>query len=493
MIANQSFWIDEGYSLYFSEGPNFHDTVSRLLETRLSDRYRILYYLIMFGWREIFGASEFAIRSFSAISGILGAIFVFFTAQYWFGKRHALWSFLLISVSAYCVYYSQEARDYSLAILLVSCQLFVISRAFSNHRIKFPILFRAAFAILSAVSIFLNILMLCFSGALSISHLLVTRRLKLWFFWWAPAAILSFSPLLFYLDSPTATSPTEIGVSRTYFPLIYNAIYVLYGLFAGTTFGPPQLQLRGDDNLSVIVNYWPQLLWLLITLTTIAIILLTVKLARWQSNKRYYSVELFLISSLFLSLIFGLFLAFVTKYNWVPRHACYTWPILAILLPVLLENRPSQESFKDSQLVNRLSHISLTFLIGINLFSLHNYYFNGAFYKDDFRSAAQYVIQNRDSETRSVLIGGAGDTYLLGYYGDPETLDGKYITNNLRTGDFADKIRELTDNSEKVLLVSNREYSIAQDDEVMQAMEILYDFEEDFYFNYFRIYHFEMK
>ncbi|MEJ2749013.1 MAG: hypothetical protein P8183_14080, partial [Anaerolineae bacterium] len=62
----QSFWNDEGNSARLSER-----SIPKLIEGTASDIHPPLYYLILRGWRELVGDSEFGLRSFSAFAGVL--------------------------------------------------------------------------------------------------------------------------------------------------------------------------------------------------------------------------------------------------------------------------------------------------------------------------------------------------------------------------------------------------------------------------------------
>ena len=497
MIGHQSFWIDEGYTLYFSDGPTFGDAVARLLETDLSDRYRMTYYLIMYGWRHLFGDSEVAIRSFSALCSVISAVLVYFTARYWFGKRYALWAFLTISLSAYCIYYGQEARDYALSIMVVSAQIFALSRAFSQGPQsvggadwRSHIGFKAMFVLFTAFGVLLNVLMLCFSAGLALAHLLMMKGVRRWLSWWVPAALLSVLPMMMYLLAPTAASPDEIGVSRFYLPLLYNVSYAVYGLLAGTTFAPPQILLRTGSKLAVVSTYWPMLVWFAVTFAGIAASFVGYWLWHWHRRPAAYTLERFLTYTLLLSFGAGILLAYITKLNWLPRHVFYVSPIIALILPALF--RRLEVRLPGA---NTLLRVAAGSLVAINLVSLNNYYFGELYQKDDFRAAAQYVAQVKDNnhgaQLQSVLIGGAGDPRLMHYYGSLETLDGKYITPTIQTGEFAENVQELTAAADEVLLVSNREYVIAADGEVLSEMEKAYELVDVAEFHYFKVYHFE--
>jgi hypothetical protein len=124
-LEAQSFWNDEGNSARLSER-----SIPAILEGTASDVHPPLYYLLLRGWRELAGETEFGLRSFSAYVGILMvAVVMALAGGRWqavgSGRRFILNSSLIIggllaAVSPVLVYYSQETRMYALLALLAA-------------------------------------------------------------------------------------------------------------------------------------------------------------------------------------------------------------------------------------------------------------------------------------------------------------------------------------------------------------------------------------
>lgn len=120
----QSFWNDEGNSARLSER-----SLPLIIEGTASDVHPPLYYLLLRGWRELLGESEFGLRSFSAFAGILTVAATITLAHLWL-RRHrqngitgvgaVLAAGLLAAVNPALIYYSQETRMYSLLALLTA-------------------------------------------------------------------------------------------------------------------------------------------------------------------------------------------------------------------------------------------------------------------------------------------------------------------------------------------------------------------------------------
>ncbi|MEH2458317.1 MAG: glycosyltransferase family 39 protein [Nostoc sp.] len=490
MLSNQSLWYDEGLSLTNSDVSTLQESIARVRYIGNSDRFQPLYFIVLFLWRQIFGESEFALRSLSAVLGIGSTIVIFFTALRIYGKKHALWSLLILTFSSFCIYYSQEARIYALAMFIASLQLYFFSTVLvkneGNQGISIWL-----FSLFTAIGIFTNI-NFCFSTiALCLSHIAIYRNFRQWLRWWLPAGFLSLPPVLYYLTLPGATDPESISVSRLGFPIIQNVIFVLHGILVGTTYGPSMEQLRGDDRVQVIFRYWPQILLLVIVGTVIFLALIKV-LLRHKKYHREQHPDYFFASVLVMAFLLGLLLAIVTKFNWVPRHSYYLWLPLAMLIPSAWSQRPGISSKRYG--VSQLAQIAVISLIVLNIYSLSNYYFNDDYQKDDYRSASQYIIKNQSPSTKSVFL--FGNPRLFRYYGDTQTLDGRDLGDQLRKGikveNFAEKIEKLTNSADIVLLVVNRDYLFPKE-LIEKEMSDLYSLDSQVNFAYFKIYRFPRK
>jgi mannosyltransferase len=128
----QSFWNDEGNSARLSER-----TIPLILAGTAADVHPPLYYLMLRGWREWVGETEFSLRAPSAFAGILlvavtAALARAFQAQGAGAGRHAPLTFLLAALLAAghpaLVYYSQEARMYQLLALLAALSTWLLWR-----------------------------------------------------------------------------------------------------------------------------------------------------------------------------------------------------------------------------------------------------------------------------------------------------------------------------------------------------------------------------
>ena len=142
LLEAQSFWNDEGNSARLSER-----SLPAILEGTASDVHPPLYYVLLRGWRELAGETEFGLRSLSAYAGVLTVAMVLALGGRGAGGqgsrgagerggplnssfviRHSSFALagLLAAVSPVLVYYSQETRMYALLALLAGLSAWVL-------------------------------------------------------------------------------------------------------------------------------------------------------------------------------------------------------------------------------------------------------------------------------------------------------------------------------------------------------------------------------
>jgi mannosyltransferase len=112
-LAARTFWFDEGVSVGIArlDWYNF----GRILWRREANMS--LYYLLLRGWLH-FGRSEFLVRTLSVLLAVATVPLLYCLGRKLFDWRAGMIAATLLAVNAYHVRYSQEARSYSLTVLL---------------------------------------------------------------------------------------------------------------------------------------------------------------------------------------------------------------------------------------------------------------------------------------------------------------------------------------------------------------------------------------
>lgn len=126
----QSLWRDEVDAILFAQ---------QSLPTLAANFVRVgqngpLYFLILHYWIRLAGISEFAVRFLSLAFGVLIIPTVYLLGRRLFGAGNGLLAAFLTALSPYHVWYSQEAKMYSLVALLALLSLYLFHLALRKNQ-----------------------------------------------------------------------------------------------------------------------------------------------------------------------------------------------------------------------------------------------------------------------------------------------------------------------------------------------------------------------
>jgi mannosyltransferase len=123
-LGRESLWFDEAGSVGYANLS--WQMLWRPIST--SETNSALYYLLLH-WYVRLGQSEFAVRSLSAVLGLLTVPVIYALGKRMFDTRVALIGAFLLAANTFHVRYSQEARAYSLVVLLITLSSLFFVRA----------------------------------------------------------------------------------------------------------------------------------------------------------------------------------------------------------------------------------------------------------------------------------------------------------------------------------------------------------------------------
>ncbi len=153
---NQSFWIDEATSANTAR-LTFNNILTLFTP---GDFHPPFYYFLLKLWSEIFGKGEVGLRMLSVVLGAGTIFLIYLIGRDLFNKNTGLVAAFLLSLSGLHIYYSQEARMYSLeAFLACLAVYFFIKILHEEGRVGDWIGFGVAISLL-AVTDYLPILIL---------------------------------------------------------------------------------------------------------------------------------------------------------------------------------------------------------------------------------------------------------------------------------------------------------------------------------------------
>lgn len=359
-LGAPSFWLDEALSVAFARLP--WPQFVHLMQTR--ELNMLPYYLVLRGWIHL-GASEWTVRSLSAIFSIATLPIFYRLSSRLFGARVGLIAVFLLALNPYHIRFAQEARGYSLMLLLVTAStlLFVrVTEIDSRHRV----IVWASYVVTSVLSAYAH-----FYATLTIvaqwASLAITRPRDVQWKWMTLSAVaigILLLPLAAFVLLGHADPARWIPA-----PSWKRVEYLVYSL------------LGGDHSHGARIVAWP----------VYAVVLLAAAAsarAAWRLQARdreawHYAL---VVSGAALPIVLVL-VASIIKPIFVDKYLVECLPFVVLLVAVGVERiRP-----------RALSLGVLLMLLAISAHALVLYYRSSD--KDDWRTATLYVLDSaRDGD-----------------------------------------------------------------------------------------------
>lgn len=132
-----SFWIDEALTP-LRASQNVGDIVAGrtfIQEAVSQDTHPPFYYLIVYITRQLWGDSDYAYRYVSLLMGVLLVPVMFQLGRSLLGRWGGLTAALLVAINPLYVWYSQEARMYTLLVLLGALSTYILVRALTSYEL----------------------------------------------------------------------------------------------------------------------------------------------------------------------------------------------------------------------------------------------------------------------------------------------------------------------------------------------------------------------
>jgi mannosyltransferase len=151
-LTYQSLWRDEVDAICFAQAP----LLNQLPQTALSFTPTCppnipnllaaftqpgfngpLYFLMLRGWISLLGYSELVLRYFSLLCGVISVALIITLGTRLFNRTISLIAGTLLAASAYQVWYSQEAKMYTLITMLTLAAIYLLRRSVENGQLRF--------------------------------------------------------------------------------------------------------------------------------------------------------------------------------------------------------------------------------------------------------------------------------------------------------------------------------------------------------------------
>lgn len=337
--------------------------------------------------------SALMLRLVPAVAGILTVPFFALTVRKLFDTRTARLAALLLAINPFHVWYSQEGRGYSLLMLfavLMGYLLLEMTARRSDWKTAM------LFALVAAGATWSNMsgLFLLVAMGLTVAIWHFPRTGGQWGMWSLAfgGALLLVVPWVLKAAGIWAVDRVVLGAATgealrgetTFTPLALP--YSLFTYFYGYSLGPSLRELHALDKWGVLRPWLP----LLVAAAAPLGMGLLASVVRW--TRRHGSLLLWIL----VPVAILIFLAVRNVKPWNPRYVAVILPWLLALVAWGLARLP------------RLAGGLLTLLlVGLTLFSLGGYYWNGRYAKADVRQLAR-TIQTLESsgtgEPAAVLV-----------------------------------------------------------------------------------------
>jgi mannosyltransferase len=148
-LGEWSFWIDEIYTINHAQA--HYRNLDLLLDNILPNRNWVPLSVILTAQAlNIFGVSEWSARLVSTVIGIITVPILYFPTKKIFGNQVTLIALLLLAISPWHIFWSQNARFYTSVLLLSTLSLFAFYYGIEKNRPSYILFFYFLFYLASS-------------------------------------------------------------------------------------------------------------------------------------------------------------------------------------------------------------------------------------------------------------------------------------------------------------------------------------------------------
>jgi 4-amino-4-deoxy-L-arabinose transferase-like glycosyltransferase len=212
-LGDKSVWWDEGLAAWAAR-----QSPGEIAQWTASDVHPPLYFWLLHFWRWGSGDSEFGLRFLSVAFGVLTVAVAYRLGRTINGPQTGLLTALLVSVSRFEVWWSQEMRMYVLAALWAALSLWMAVRFWDRDRLVDGALY-VLFTTAGLYTLYLSVSVMAVANLTWLLVLWRARRRKRTLLRWcvAQVAVLAlFAPWLAYalglIPTWSSASPVALGV-----------------------------------------------------------------------------------------------------------------------------------------------------------------------------------------------------------------------------------------------------------------------------------------
>lgn len=209
----QSIWFDEGYSILLAKSDFSH-----LMALTAVDAHPPLYYILLKLWGGVFGFSEYALRSLSAVMLSGAVVLMMLLLKRLFSVRVALLSLPFILIAPFLIRYGYEVRMYSLASLIVVAATYVLVIAYEKQRWWQWALYALVVAV-GMYTLYMTLVVWLAHAVWLVARSIRTKQYAIWkapwFYAYAGAVVLFLPYIRIFIDQTLHSALPGIGKEVT--------------------------------------------------------------------------------------------------------------------------------------------------------------------------------------------------------------------------------------------------------------------------------------
>ena len=397
---NQSLWLDEATTAKVVQQYNLLEIITKF---SANDFHPPLYYLVMKIWTNVFGYSEIALRIPSVLFSLLTGCLVSLLGKRIKDENTGIWAAAFFLFNPLIVYYSQEARMYMMATMLLTASLFFLLAGYPIRQVQGKL-----------VSSIKNMLLFSVFSALSI----------LTFY----GSIFFIAPMVFYLlykKQWRAFSMLLLLITFTLLllsPLLYRQIS---NAQQQVQLVPNWSSVLGTANLKNLfliplkfsigrISFEPKLFYYLISVIWSFFVFFFVIIGGLSrnSNRKFNLLFYLLISPIILGILFSFFSPLLQYFRFL-----YLVPIMSVLLAM------------GGAKFHRVGGMWLV-LTGFIIWSLV-YLLNPNFHREDWKS----LVKSLPKKARVFMVASSSDPVKY-YKNDLTVVDLKNLPEKIKDQEF---------------------------------------------------------
>jgi uncharacterized membrane protein len=424
-LGKQDIWFDEFFSIEQAGKDILYLWSNQLIYPNPPVYYNLLHF-----WLILFGKSIIAARAFSASWGILLIPSLYYIGSKLCSWRVGLYAAILIAISPFHIYYSQEARMYSLLAFLGLFSIFFFYSAIIKVKTKYWF----GYTFFTIVALYVH----------NYSFFLVLGQI-IFYFIFSRRRILKFTiceMLIFALYTyRLSLFPKQIALGLN-----------------------PWINVPHLKDLVNTFQHYVLLSWHMPLTTQIKVVLpilviifgfLFIKSMCFGKDNVPFNLRLFLLICLFCCII----IPFLTSLYIVPLYVAGRYEIIAYPIFVLMI------AIGISTLRKSIARKSLiAIIVVLSLTTLYNYYF--LFQKSNIKSVSTFISKNASKNDILVFTNLTLGPFLY-YQKDypysfpyPEEIPGGYIHKKGLSGEWDYINSQINILLSKILLSANRDSKI---------------------------------